>query len=100
MEHAAVIDMSLNGIQSDFQSFAAKFGVFLGGFGIMFSLITIFLPPTESAELRYMKQQFQIVNDKLDRIDQKVTAYLSALYTGTRYKHLKSCCLFLLQSCN
>jgi len=45
-----------------------KLGPALGAIGIAFAIIDIFLPKQDSAELVYMKEQFGIVNSKLDAI--------------------------------
>eukprot|EP00794_Sanderia_malayensis_P017345 gene17345-19077_t len=45
---------------------------FLGAAGGLVSLIMIFLPEQDSAELKYMKEQFGIVNHKLDKVVAKI----------------------------
>lgn len=41
---------------------------FLGVLGPLTSLVLVFVPTGDSAELKYMKNQFKIVNNKLDKI--------------------------------
>lgn len=45
-----------------------KLGVALKAIGVAFSIVNIFLPKQDSAELIYMKEQFKIVKSKLDAI--------------------------------
>jgi len=46
----------------------AKLGPALGAVGIVFDIVNLFIGKQESAELLYMKQQFAVVNEKLDRL--------------------------------
>ncbi|KAK3102925.1 hypothetical protein FSP39_014970 [Pinctada imbricata] len=47
---------------------AGALGPFLGAAGPVVSLISMFLPHQESAELKYMKEQFSKMDQKFDQV--------------------------------
>ena len=63
-----------------------KMAGFLGAVGGFVSFILAFLPSQESAELKYMKKQFTLVNTKLD----KITSELDNIKNIIKYENQRS----------
>ncbi len=63
-----------------------KMAGFLGAYGGLISFALLFVPKTESAELKYMKKKFAEVNQKLDRI----TSELDNIKDLIKYENQRS----------
>lgn len=63
-----------------------KLGPALGAIGVAFAIIDIFLPKQDSAELVYMKNEFKVVNSKLDAI----TVQLQSVEDKLKYALFKN----------